>query len=338
MKKLARRFLQAIAVMLSIAVLASLALFIHLTTPVTHEAFWKEVEIPEGASYTKGLAILQENDIISSKFGLLLVGKISETDTALKPGFYSLSASMTPMEIYDDLIMGRTIQFTVTIPEGSSLKRIKKKLVKKGLLSDEDWELAYDEDFLDFLEIDAPSLEGYIYPDTYKFPKGIDPDLLFKIMVQRLREIYDEPLRARAEEIKFTENEVLTLASIIEREAQIDSERPLISAVYHNRLKKNMRLQADPTVLYGIKKRPKRIRYRDLRRVTPYNTYKIKGLPPGPISSPGIKSIMAALYPADVDYLYFVSMNNGTHYFSSTGKEHVKAVAEYQKKRKKKVR
>jgi len=129
----------------------------------------------------------------------------------------------------------------------------------------------------------------------------------------------------------LSQTEVITLASIIEKEAIYDSERPLISAVYHNRLKRNMKLQADPTVLYGIKKRWKRIRYRDLRRVTPYNTYVIKGLPPGPIASPGIKSIMAALFYEDVDYLYFVAMNNGKHHFSRTGKEHMKAVVAFQR-------
>jgi UPF0755 protein len=178
--------------------------------------------------------------------------------------------------------------------------------------------------------VDAPSLEGYLYPDTYKFSKGIKPETIFKRMVQRLKENFDEPLRKRSEELGMSENEVLALASIIEREAIYDIERPKISAVYHNRLKKNMRLQADPTVLYGVKKRWKRIRYRDLKRETPYNTYRFKGLPPGPIASPGIKSIRAALYPSDDDYLYFVAKNNGWHYFSKSNAEHSKAVVQYQ--------
>lgn len=150
-------------------------------------------------------------------------------------------------------------------------------------------------------------------------------------MVQRLREVFDRPLLARAVELGMTENEVLALASIIEKEAIYDSERPLISSVYHNRLKKKMRLQADPTVMYGVETKRKRIRYRDLRRKTPYNTYKFKGLPPGPIASPGEKSIKAALFPAEADYLFFVSKNNGTHHFSSTNKEHWDAVVQYQR-------
>ena len=130
----------------------------------------------------------------------------------------------------------------------------------------------------------------------------------------------------------MSEREVLTLASIIEKEALFNRERPLISAVYHNRLKKKMRLQADPTVVYGIKRMQDGITRADLKRVTPYNTYVIYGLPPGPIASPGIKSIKAALYPADVEYMYFVSKNDGTHYFSKTGTEHLKAVMLYQRR------
>jgi len=188
----------------------------------------------------------------------------------------------------------------------------------------------YDRKFLDSLDIDAPSLEGYLYPDTYRLPKGIEPEEIFTIMVQRMREKFDESLRRRAEELGMTENEVLTLASIIEKEAMYEREMPLISAVYHNRLKRGMKLQADPTVLYGVRDKDRRIRYIDLKRSTPYNTYVIEGLPPGPIASPSIESIRAALYPADVDFLFFVSKNDGTHYFSRTGQEHRRAVLRYQ--------
>ncbi len=330
--------LQIIAVFAGFAVLVSLALIVSLIAPVSFDDTWKEVEIPEGASYSKGLQILQDNGIIQSKFGLLLVGKITKADTQLKPGFYSLSASLSPLEVFDDLIKGRTIQYSVMIPEGSTLRDIKAKLIAKELINEESWELVNDREFLDILDINSPSLEGYIFPDTYKFPKGIDPEILFRIMVQTLREVYDDSLVARTEDIGMTENEVLTLASIIEKEAIYNKERPLISAVYHNRLKKNMKLQADPTVMYGVKTTRKRIRYRDLRRKTPYNTYKMKGLPPGPIASPGLESIKAALYPADVNFLFFVSKNNGTHYFSATGEEHVKAVALYQQNGGKKTR
>jgi UPF0755 protein len=330
MKKNSSFLSRALTFFLILTVFTGSFLFTHLLTPVSFNKTWKEVEIPEGSSYAKGIDILLDNGILNNKFALLLLGKITGSEKLLKPGYYYLSSSMSPLQIFDDLIEGKTIQYSVTIPEGSTLKDIKKRLVDLKLMDDDGWQLAYDEDFLSSLNINAPTIEGYLYPDTYSFSKGTAPEIIFKIMVQRLREIYNEPLRARAKELNMTENDVLTLASIIEKEAVFDSERPLISAVYHNRLKKNMKLQADPTVLYGVKRRWKRIRYKDLKRSTPYNTYVIKGLPPGPIASPGEKSIRAALYPADVTYMFFVSKNDGTHYFSSSGEEHVKAVNFYQ--------
>jgi len=147
-----------------------------------------------------------------------------------------------------------------------------------------------------------------------------------------MREKFSPDVLARMGKIGMTENEVLTLASIVEKEAVVDSERPLISAVYHNRLKKKMQLQADPTSIYGIKSSREKITREDLLRKTPYNTYQIKGLPPGPIASPGLKSIMAALYPADVPYIYFVSQDDRMHQFSTTAAEHIEAVKLYRQR------
>jgi UPF0755 protein len=326
-----KRGLKGVAVAGGLAIMLCLVVLITVIAPVSFNEHWKEIHIPDGSSFMKGLQILQDNGVIQSKFGLLILAKMTGTDTQLKPGYYSLSASMSPLQIFDDLIQGRTIQHTITIPEGSSLDEIKNILLDNELMDEEAWKLVQNEEFLNLLGVDAPSLEGYIFPDTYKFPKGMDPKIIFKIMVQRLKDIFDESLNARLSELGMTENEALTLASIIEKEAIFDRERPLISAVFHNRLKRNMRLQADPTVMYGVNTNRKRILYRDLRRKTPYNTYKIKGLPPGPIASPGEKSIRAALYPAASDYLFFVSKNNGTHHFSSTNEEHWKAVVLYQR-------
>ena len=290
-------------------------LLIYLIMPLSFDNEWREVRIPEGSSYTEGLGFLEKGGIIDGRTALLFLAKITGSDKQLKPGYYKLKASMSPVEIFDILIEGKTIQFIVTIPEGSMLSDIKKKFVNLDIMDERSWGLVYDSSFIAGLGIDAPSLEGYLYPDTYKFQKGADPETVLRRMVSRLDEIYDMSLQKRAEELGMTRNEVLTLASIIEKEAVFDIERPIISAVFNNRLKKKMRLQADPTVLYGIERKEKRIRYRDLKRETPYNTYVIRGLPPGPIASPGIKSIRAALYPDDVDYLYFVSKNDGTHHF-----------------------
>ena len=338
MKKFPLSLIEIISICIGITVLLFLFLFNYMVTPVSYVEKWRNVEIPEGSTFTDSLDILKGNGLINSRVGMLLVGRITGFDHDIKAGYYNLSESMTPLQIFNSLVEGRTIQYTITIPEGFELRKIRKQFLKTGLMDDESWQLVYDQDFILSLEVNAPSLEGYLYPDTYNFSKGTKPETIFKRMVQRLKENFDEPLLKRAEELGMSENEVLTLASIIEREAIYDSERPTISAVFHNRLKKNMRLQADPTVLYGVKNRWKRIRYRDLKRETPYNTYRFKGLPPGPIASPGIKSIRAALYPSDEDYLYFVAKNNGRHYFSKSNAEHSKAVVQYQLNGVKKIR
>jgi UPF0755 protein len=207
-------------------------------------------------------------------------------------------------------------------------------LSEKGIITEEDFRrLASDKVLLNSYKIDAPSLEGYLFPDTYKIPKGMDPKEAITMMVNKLREQYSGKLEARAAELGMSEREVLTLASIIEKEAATDEERLLISAVYHNRLRKKIPLQADPTAIYGIKSSREKITSEDLKRRTLYNTYVISGLPPGPIASASIKSIIAALYPADVQYIYFVSNNDGTHHFSVTAAEHAAAVRAYREKK-----
>jgi len=325
------RFREIIAILVSFVFFVAVYVAIYLIMPVSSENKWREVEVPQGATYSKGIDILAREGFVMNKPVFLLMGRLTGTDRTMKAGYYNLNKRMNPLEIFDRLRKGMILEFTVTIPEGSTLYDIRLKLKEFGLINDTSWRLVTDRGFLASLNIRAPSLEGYIFPDSYNFAKGTDPKNIFSIMVQRMREKYEESLMKRTDIMGMTENEVLTLASIIEKEAVHDSERPRISAVYHNRLRKNMKLQADPTVLYGLRERPKRIRYIDLMRSTPYNTYVIYGLPPGPIASPGINSIRAALYPENTGYLFFVSMNNGRHYFSRSGAEHVKAVTLYRR-------
>jgi len=187
--------------------------------------------------------------------------------------------------------------------------------------------------------IPADSAEGYLFPDSYLIPRGYTPLDMAKLMISRFYEIWREnAFEKRVEELGTTRHKVVILASIVEEEAMKEEERPLIASVFWNRIKKGMPLQADPTVRYGILVEQhinkKRLRWKDLRRSTPYNTYTLPGLPKGPISNPGLASLKAVLYPADTNYLYFVSRNNGTHKFSATLKEHNRAVERYQKRRK----
>ena len=286
-----------------------------------------EVEIPEGATYKQAINILYKNNLIRDKNLFIVIGKMTGLDRKIRYGFYSFWGKMSPYQVFRRLKDGKIIEYEVTIVEGDGLLEIGDKLAERKLISSSVFKrLVTDEDFIEALDIEAPSLEGYIFPQTYKIPKGTSPKSVLKGMINKLREEFTGKLKERAKTMGWSENQILTMASIIEKEAITDAERPIISAVYHNRLKKRMPLQADPTAIYGVKSSKLKITRNDLRRKTPYNTYVIKGLPPGPIASPGMKSITAALYPAKAPYLYFVSQKDGTHYFSKTIAEHNAAI------------
>jgi len=293
-----------------------------------------EIQIPKGSTFRQAAEIFRKENVIRNKNFFLVIGRITGTDRKIRAGYYSIYKSMNLLDLFDVLRKGQIIEYAITVVEGDSLREISQKLEANDIVSKDDFmELATDEDYLSSYHIHAPSLEGYLFPDTYRIPKGMDPDEVIGMMINKMREKFSGKLRARAAELGMSERAVLTLASIIEKEAIIDKDRPLISAVYHNRLKKKMLLQADPTTIYGVKSSREKITYKDLKRKTAYNTYIIKGLPPGPIASPGLKSIIAALYPAKVPYLYFVSNNDGTHHFSVTAREHLAAVRAYREKK-----
>ena len=286
-----------------------------------------EVQIPEGATYKQAVNILYKNNLIRDKNIFIILGKLTGLDRKIRYGYYSFWGRMSPFQVFMHLKEGKIIEYEVTIVEGDSLPEIGTKLAAAKIMTiDKFNQLVRDSDFLRIKGIDSPSMEGYLFPQTYKIPKGVNPRTVLKDMVSLLREAYTDELRARTKKIGWNENSVLTLASIIEKEAVTDEERPIISAVYHNRINLGMPLQADPTAIYGVKSSKLKITRNDLKKRTDYNTYAIRGLPPGPIASPGIKSIIAALYPAKVPYLYFVSQNNGTHYFSKTMAEHSAAI------------
>lgn len=293
-----------------------------------------EIEIPKGTTFRQAVEILYNQKLMRDKNIFLLIGRLTGADRKIRAGYYFITGSQSPLDIFNMLKKGQIIEYKITVLEGDSLREIAEKLSEKGIINTEDFmQLSSDKDFLSLYSIDAPTFEGYLFPDTYKIPKGMDPEDAIGMIINKMRGKYSDGLRTRASELGLSEKEVLTLASIIEKEAKTDKERPLISAVYHNRLRKGILLQADPTAIYGLKSSREKITAKDLRRKTPYNTYIINGLPPGPIASPGIKSIIAALYPADVSYMYFVSNNDGTHQFSVTAEEHLSAVKSYREKK-----
>jgi UPF0755 protein len=249
----------------------------------------------------------------------------------IQAGEYMVSAAMTPRQILELMVSGRIYLHRVTIPEGYNLKEIAAAFAAAGLVSDETFlQSAKDPQFCRRWNIDAASLEGYLFPDTYYFPKGVGVEKILSTMIQRFRQVFTPEMAQQAALAGMSVHQAVTLASSIEKETGADSERPLVSSVFHNRLKRNMRLESDPTVIYGIERFNGNITRRDLTTPTPYNTYSIYGLPPGPIASPGSKSLLAAVYPARSDYLFFVSRKDSRHQFSRTWDEHQQAVNRFQ--------
>ncbi len=291
------------------------------------------VTIPKGSSLSQVGAILQDQAIISSKLVFKIVAFIRGEQSKIKAGDYALKTGSDAGEVLDTLISGKTYMLSVTVPEGYDMYQVAELFQQNGIITKDAFlKLAQDASFLKEVGISAPSLEGYLFPDTYffRYSEKNDGKLLIKRMTQRFQNVYDKHVKAVAEENGWSMNQVLTLASLIEKEAKV-SEHPLVSAVFHNRLRQNMKLQSDPTVIYGIKPMGSRITREDLNRKQPYNTYQNVGLPPGPIANPGKESLTAAVTPADVDYIYFVAKNDGTHQFSNNLKEHNKWVNLYQR-------
>lgn len=297
------------------------------------DAVHKIITVKEGASFGQVAHQISEAGFITNHTAFVVLGKLMDVEEQIHPGRYDLNSRMAPSTILNVLATGQTIPYWVTIPEGFSIEQIAHLLEEIGATTVEQFvQTAGDAKFIRELGIEAETLEGFLFPDTYRFHHGMSPRDIIEVMVKQLQRLYTPEVQKQASQRGLNMLEVLTLASIIERETGAGEERKLISAVFHNRLKRGMLLQSDPTVIYALPSFDGNLRKPDLRYTSPYNTYRVRGLPPGPIANPGWDSIMAALYPAPVPYLYFVSKNNGTHHFSTTLAEHSRAVYRYQKR------
>ncbi len=277
---------------------------------------------------------LRDAGVIRSRFAFLAVAVARGTRRHLLAGEYEFVPGLSLLEIVRRLEQGRGLVHEVTVPEGFAAQQIAELLADRGLVDrDRFVSLLRDRQTLEQYGFGGGSLEGYLFPDTYRLVKGMSEDAIIQRMVRRFQEVFGPKERGRAEELEMSVPEVVTMASLIEREARVPEERPLISAVFHNRLRRGMPLQSDPTVLYGLSRFSGKLTKANLLARSPYNTYLNQGLPPGPIANPGRASIMAALYPASSRFLYFVSRNDGTHAFSNTLKEHEAMVRRYQLRR-----
>jgi UPF0755 protein len=318
---------------LSLVLFFLLDILIVLLLPPMFQGEEKRVLIPKGSTFQEVVQALDEEGLLRSPTAFYLMARVLGVAGSVQAGEYELSTAMTPSVILHKLVSGDVVKYRVTIPEGYTVRQIAVRLADLGIITEQEefLQAAFSSDFDSMLGINGESVEGYLFPDTYLFSKEVAPAEVIRTMMGKFKRVYTPDFSQRAAELGMTDREVVTLASIIEKETGLPEERTLISAVFHNRLKRGIPLASDPTVIYGIEDFDGNLRKRDLEKRTPYNTYLFRGLPPGPIANPGKASIEAALYPAPANYLYFVSRNDGSHHFSATLREHNEAVRRYQR-------
>lgn len=330
----------------AILFLASI-LFWFFLIPPSHTSLSKTILIKKGMPLRKISVLLEQEGIIRNReifIGMVaLLGKKGE----IKAGEYEFHTRMLPLGVLNSLIKGQVKQHLVTIPEGYTLTQIGQLLEDMGIVGKTAFlQKAASPSFIASLGLleylpgrvedslkkkGEMTLEGYLFPDTYHFIKEMEPEEVIRMMIHQFRKIFGPDLVEKASQIGFSPHEAMIVASIIEKETPLAEEKPLVSAVYHNRLKKKMPLQSDPTVIYGIKNFDGNLTKEHLLTPSPFNTYLYLGLPPTPICNPGKESILAALNPASSPYLYFVSKNDGSHHFSESYEDHQRAVGKYQK-------
>ena len=334
MDKIKTFFLISLFIAFSVLSCLVLDLLVYGDKSANTENSKKVVVILPGQNLSTIADYLNNTGIIKNPVKFKLLARIKGCDKKIKAGEYLFSSSMPPIKILEAMASGKVLLYKITIPEGYNMEQIASIIAKAKLVTKEDFLMAAtDSSFVHKHGINAETFEGYLFPDTYYFPKNITQEKIIATMVEQFRSIFNQKWENRAKDINLSIHQVVTLASIIEKETGVSLERPIISSVFHNRLKKKMRLESDPTVIYDLKNFDGNITRKHLLAQNPYNTYTIKGLPPGPISNPGIKAIEAALYPADTDFLYFVSKKDQTHKFSTNIKDHDKAVRKYQLRR-----
>lgn len=294
------------------------------------------VHIERGMSLKQTIERLAEKGVLESTGTFEFLARASGMHSQIKAGVYEFRGETSILHVLQALTRGSVQQKKVTIREGLTARQIASILNRDvGVDSAAFIEATKNPRILRDLDVQASSLEGFLFPETYKLFWGISAASVVRAMVDEFKSHLSDSLRDRMDTLGMSLIETITLASIIEGEASRDSERATISAVYHNRLERGMRLQADPTIQYIIPDGPRRLLYSDLDIDSPYNTYRNAGLPPGPINNPGKASIVAALYPADASYLYFVANGDGSHSFSRTLREHNQAKAKFDRYRRK---
>lgn len=321
--------LQALFLISVTLIMGASFFFLEYLGPQLTTGEYSEIFIAPGYSARSIGRLLSEEGVIKDETVFLMVLRLWDRANHLRAGQYYFTSQDNVFDIIEKLHKGQVQTYRVTIPEGLSIEEIARLMEARGHLDKEDFlQVAQDVSHASAYLPNPHSsitypLEGYLFPATYTFPVGASPEHVIKVMVQRFEEEIQGEWEDRAIASGFTVHEMITLASIIETETQLDEERPLVSAVMHNRLDIGMYLQSCATVQYALPERKSRLLYKDLEIDSPYNTYLHGGLPPGPIASPGSASLQAAVRPADVEYLFFVARPDGSHKFSKTYEEHL---------------
>ena len=338
LKKIQFYFTHFLTETIAISVLSGMLIYyaIVLLWPQGNIDELAEIYISKGSTLIDVSAELYDKKVINNKSSFILAVKMLGYEKDIPAGKFNIVNASTNYSLINNLINSVNVSKKVTILEGWSINEIAEKLHTSIKIDKKSFiKASQNKNLLKKWDVNSNSFEGYLFPNTYQFTEDETAIEIINKMVSEYKKNITKKMRDRMSKMDLTENEVLTLASIIEGEAIYDSERPRISGVYHNRLNKGMRLQADPTIQYIINDSPRRLLNKDLKIKSPYNTYLNHGLPPGPINNPGIESIKAALYPEEIDFLYFVAKGDGYHTFSKTEKEHNRAKRAFQKVRRK---
>jgi UPF0755 protein len=317
--------------LIAVVTAASLGLVTVFSPAGFHDRAFVYVVIEPGLSFSQIAARFSDAGLVKNRDVFLVLGRIFRIERRAKAGRYRFRSTADMADILHVLYHGATYREQVLIRPGMTIRGVAQVLSRQAEVDSTAFvTLAADSAFVSRLGVPSLTAEGFLFPDTYDVEWREDAATVMGRMVRRFFRVFDDSLRARAEQMGMTITEAVTLASIIEKEAMLDSERPHISAVFHNRLDRGMKLQADPTVRYALGKWSGRILYSDLKVASPFNTYLVYGLPPRPICNPGLPSIVAALYPfpGSMD-LYFVARGDGSHFFSQNAREHNTAIARY---------
>jgi UPF0755 protein len=324
-------FLLTVLALIVAGLLFGSFLVAHIYTASSGNSKPVELRVEQGEPFAAVVRKLRAHRVIPNDKLFSIWARLTGSDKKVQWGVYRFDPSLAPQDVLHRLVTGKRVLLMVTIPEGLTIKEIAELLAKMQIADREKFlAAAADPELLATLGLKEKGLEGYLFPNTYQFTPMTSEKEIIVIMAEHFRKA-SEPIWGQLDSRQqLSRHDIITLASIIEKETGIEAERPLVSAVFHNRLKRNMPLQSDPTVIYGLKEFDGNLTRKDLKDQNPYNTYRIPALPPGPICNPSLASIKAALQPADVPYLFFVSKNDGTHIFSQDLESHNQAVRTHQ--------